>query len=70
MAAEIGPTRPILIAKFVLGNQFWQKFLPKSVRLDGFYRGTNFDVTGHRAISSYIARSVEVMISQYLIHLD
>ena len=58
MAVENGPTGPILIAKVVWGNQFWQKFLPKSVRLDGFYRGTNFDVTGHRAIGSYIARSV------------
>ena len=64
MAAEIGPTGPILVAKVVqAGNQFWQKLLPKSVRLDRFYRGTNFDLTGHRAIGSYIARLVEVMIS-------
>ena len=34
------------------------------------YRGTNFDVTGHRAIGSYIARSAEVMIFQYLICLN
>ena len=50
MAAEIGPTGLILVAKDVQGDQFWQKFLPKSVRLDGFYRGTDFNVTGHRAI--------------------
>ena len=27
-------------------------------------------MTGQHAIGSYIARSVEVVISQYLIHLD
>ena len=35
-------------------------------------RRTDFEMTGQRAIGSYIAsyRSVEVMISQYLIRLD
>ena len=33
-------------------------------------RRTDFEITGQRAIGSYIARSVEVVISQYLIRLD
>ena len=74
MAAEIGPTdrtdfnfgskrcpgRPIL-AK--ISTEIGQA---RPILL----RGDDFDVTGHRAIGSYIARSVEVMISQYLIRLD
>ena len=33
-------------------------------------RGTDFAMTGQRAIGSYIARSIEVMVFQYLICLD
>ena len=34
LAAKIGPAGPILAAKLVRGDQFWQKFLPKMVRPD------------------------------------
>jgi len=35
-AAKIGPAGPILAAKTGPGDQFWQVFLPKSVRPDRF----------------------------------
>ena len=46
MAAKIGPAGPILAAKLVRGDQFWQKFLPKLVRLDQILGGTDFGMTG------------------------
>ena len=36
LAAKIGPAGPILAAKVVRGDQFWQNFLPKLVRPDRF----------------------------------
>jgi len=36
LAAKTGPPGPILAAKVVRGDQFWQVFLPKSVRPDRF----------------------------------
>jgi len=36
LAAKIGPAGPILAAKTGPGDQFWQVFLPKSVRPDRF----------------------------------
>ena len=36
LAAKIGPARPILAAKVVWEDRFWQVFLPKSVRPDQF----------------------------------
>jgi len=39
LAAKIGPAGPILADKTGPGDQFWQVFLPKSVRPDRFYGG-------------------------------
>ena len=63
----------VSFANFGLLRKF-KIFLPKSVMQarPTLYRGTNFDVTGHRAIGRYIwlYRSAEVMIFQYLIRLN
>ena len=36
LAVKSGPAGPILATKVIRGDQYWQNFLPKLVRLDRF----------------------------------